>query len=64
MRLIKLVKFSESIILVYMEVLKREKDQRILVTFKMEVADDDRGCYFSGTSRKLSRNILLRLVLE
>lgn len=31
---------------------KREKDQRILVSFKMEVHDDDRGCYFSGTFKK------------
>lgn len=43
---------------------KREEDQRILVTFKMEIPDDDRGGYFSGTSRKLSRAILLGLVLE
>lgn len=65
MRLIKLVNFLESILLVYMQILnEEEKDQRILVTFKMEVPDDDRGYYFSGTSRKLSRNILLRLVLE
>lgn len=31
---------------------KREKDQRILVSFKMEVYDADRGCYFSVTFKK------------
>lgn len=31
---------------------KREKDQRILVSFKMEVHDGDRGGYFSGTFKK------------
>lgn len=31
---------------------KREKDQRILVSFKVKIHDDEKGCYFCGTFKK------------